>query len=83
MRFISILILWYFPGFYGHFLAVYYLPAFRRKAQAFKGRHDFAHQLARRLVNRFGLIVGVFCDNLRRFLAGELLLGVIDKDKGY
>ncbi len=28
-------------------------------------------------------IVGVFCDNLRRFLADQPLEGVIDKDKGY
>lgn len=28
-------------------------------------------------------IVGIFCDNLRRFLAGESLSGVIDKSKGY
>jgi phosphoglycerate dehydrogenase-like enzyme len=28
-------------------------------------------------------IVGRFCENLRRFLAGEPLVGVIDKHKGY
>ena len=33
--------------------------------------------------NRQDRIVGMFCENLRRLLAGEPLLGVIDKRKGY
>jgi phosphoglycerate dehydrogenase-like enzyme len=33
--------------------------------------------------NRDGRIVKLFCENLRRYLAGEELLSVIDKRKGY
>ena len=33
--------------------------------------------------NRMDRGVGLFCDNLRRFLAGDPLLSVIDKEKGY
>ena len=33
--------------------------------------------------NRDGRIVALFCENLRRYLAGEALLSVIDKRKGY
>jgi phosphoglycerate dehydrogenase-like enzyme len=33
--------------------------------------------------NRMDRVVGLFCDNLRRFLAGDPLLSVIDKEKGY
>ncbi|MCZ6635400.1 MAG: D-2-hydroxyacid dehydrogenase [bacterium] len=33
--------------------------------------------------NRQDRIVGLFCDNLKRLMAGEPLLSVIDKQKGY
>ena len=33
--------------------------------------------------NRNGRIVALFCENLRRYLAGEELLSAIDKRKGY
>ena len=33
--------------------------------------------------NRNRRIVALFCENLRRYLAGEALLSVIDKRKGY
>ena len=28
-------------------------------------------------------VVGLFCENLRRYLAGEQLLNVVDREKGY
>ncbi len=33
--------------------------------------------------NRDGRLVELFCDNLRRFIDGEPMLSVIDKEKGY
>ena len=33
--------------------------------------------------NRNGRLVGLFCDNLRRFIDGRPMLSVIDKHKGY